>query len=1006
MGRGCRTLLNNALAVAALAAGPLLVTSALTPTAAHAQATVFAQPLVELIPMGEIAADGATPVTLRVIALGTDGAPLTGLSGKLSLGTVNEKITDLGGGVYEATLTPAAVTAAGLTSASFKAKGDGGSFNKDFLVRLVPANNRAITIVSNPPNLVLGQDASATLTFTLTGAAADAAEQGMLDVRSSSGTVANLTALGGGRYTALFTAPSQLFPHNALITVVDKRNPARSYGAAAIPMTGKASFPVVGLPGSMVMMKVADREFGPIQADASGRAQIPIVVPPGVNTATVTSVAGAQRSEEPMDLKIPVTKRVELFPNWAAIPSDNTQRTAVRAFVTTPTGQPDTAAKVRFSTTAGAVGEARHEGAGVYVAEFTPPYGAGSSAATVQVTVDDGSGAQSDSLTVNLAGARPSGLTLTPEPAILDPQAASFQLFARLAGKDGLGLSGSGIRIEAAGAAQQGTTRDLGNGDYQATFLPEGKGVIEVLGAVRATAGGNPLRHILVLPARDVVAADGVSTTALAVLTLDAWGHPVPGVPVQLKVSQGDAATPATVTTDDAGIAFVPMTSGRAAGAVRISATGGGRTGDGLVIQGPTSIALKDLPVAGTGSTQALVSSWDNLFKSVTIAREGTTGVVAASPFSAGPAGAVARLSMVAEPASVAPGGVVLLKLQAMDAQNRPVPGQQMQFVASAGIVGPLQEMGGGNYQAALTLPPGVTPTDVKVTAVTASGIAALISVPVSAGAVAAGGWGAPGPDAGTPVTPTPAQPVKEPKAPREAGDFPWMRVQGGFLSGLYSYQQAPSTAGGPLYSEKITVGGQITEPAGAVGFFLDARGYLPTFEYIGFDAGFRSNRWSMNLSEGFDEPIPDWLNNFNLTAIGRYPFEIGEKSRVHVGARLGFDINDFIYFTQEDTGDGNFDILYQQLVVFDTSVGAEIGAEFGPGFGIVGYEASFTDFSALYSSDIDVELGVSIGGTAFVSGRMGWLNRSTPLYNADKQEVGSIRDTFTSFGLGVGAQF
>ena len=112
------------------------------------------------------------------------------------------------------------------------------------------------------------------MTFTLAGPAGKAAEAGEESPCSSSGTVANITHLGNGRYSALYTAPPTLPPQRAH-HVIDKRNPDYSFGGVAIPLKGKANFPVVGKPNSNILLKIGDREFGPIPADAAGKARSP-----------------------------------------------------------------------------------------------------------------------------------------------------------------------------------------------------------------------------------------------------------------------------------------------------------------------------------------------------------------------------------------------------------------------------------------------------------------------------------------------------------------------------------------------------------------------------------------------------------------------------------------------------------------------------------------------------------------------------------------------------------
>ena len=290
---------------------------------------------------------------------------------------------------------------------------------------------------------------------------------------ASSGTVANITHLGNGRYSALYTAPTQLFPHSALITVVDKRNPDRSFGGVAIPLKGKANFPVVGKPNSNILLKIGDREFGPIPADAAGKAQIPIVVPPGVAQATVISVLNGQRTEDPLDLQIPATQRVKMVPTWATIPANDGRSTSCAPSSPAPTGRP-TPPPTCASTTAGTVSAATHAGGGIFVADFAP-YGLVATNATVQVVVEDPAGPQTDSLNISLSPALPDTLTLTAEPPVLAANAPSLQLFAKLAGRAGAGAAGNGLRLDIAGGSQQGPTSNLGNGDFSAAITPDGQ---------------------------------------------------------------------------------------------------------------------------------------------------------------------------------------------------------------------------------------------------------------------------------------------------------------------------------------------------------------------------------------------------------------------------------------------------------------------------------------------------------------------------------------------------
>ena len=1014
---GHRSLDSVVLALALAAAPASLTGLALAPSAAHAQprATLDA-PLLEMMPAGEVAADGETSVTLRFVALNPDGTPMTGMTGRAGVGGgVGGKLSEPEPGVYEATLTPAAATSAEDLTVSLKGRTADGSVEKQFALRVLPSDARAISVTASPDRMVLGADTNATVTFQLSGTAATAAADGDLSVLVSSGSLANLTPLGGGRYSGLYTAPDKLFPHNALFTAVDRRNPDRSFGAARLALVGKADFPINTAPNARVILKVGKREFGPIQADATGKAQVPIVVPPGVREATVVSVLpDGTRTEDPLDLQVPATQRVKLFPTWAGIPADGKRSVKLRAFVIRHDGATDPNATVVFTASRGTVGPVTHTGGGVYTADYTPPLADASGQAVIRARIDQPGETQEDSLTVNLTQVRPTGLALTPEPAVLDTNAKQFQLFARVAGPDGNGVPGSGLRIETIGAQQEGETKDLGAGDYQATFSPDGNAA-ELVVAARAMPAGNPLRHIVVVPSDDVVTSNGQDATALAVMTLDAFGHPVPEQTVQLSVTQGDAGVPASVTTDESGIGLVPLTAGTRAGAVRVRATSGAHQGEGLLLQFPRALSRgpkRTLPVSGTAASQAYQQGWDNLFESVVVARDGARAVVAGGINTA--VGLPAKVALTADPAAIAPGGRVKFTIKVTDANNRPVPGQTLTVVSSGGGAPVVEEVGGGTYTAMVDIPASMT-GPAQITAVTSTGVASVFTLPVLPGAPM-GYAEAPAEAAGTEAPAAEEEPKKEkkekkPKAekePREPGTFPLLRVGAGYTGGVYSYRQEPTVQGGPLYANAITVGGGVTDSqAGVAGVNLQARAWLPSLDALGADIRFRTVNWSISLPEGFEEPIGDWLTNLDVNLLGRYSYDINDDTRVYAGGRLGFDTNDFLYFTQSEAAeDGAFQINYQQLIVpFNTSFGAELGFEAGPLFGIAGYEAGFSDFSSLYSSEVDVELGYEIGSSAFIRAEFGRFGRFTPLYDSGAQEVGQVVDTLTSFGLSGGFQ-
>ena len=152
-------------------------------------------------------------------------------------------------------------------------------------------------------------------------------------------------------------------------------------------------------------------------------ARVPITVEPGAYNAKSITLINNQRLEDPLDLKVPHSRRVSLFPVGASVPADNSVTVPVRAYVTESNGTPDTKATVSFTVASGTVTEATHLGGGVYEAQWTPAFGSTEATASVQVSVADARPRYS--LDVTMVPGRAASLGLT-EPPTLAPGSSSF----------------------------------------------------------------------------------------------------------------------------------------------------------------------------------------------------------------------------------------------------------------------------------------------------------------------------------------------------------------------------------------------------------------------------------------------------------------------------------------------------------------------------------------------------------------------------------------------------
>ena len=1017
-----KTPSRSLLAALLFTGAPLLALSTAFPTVAIAQDAVFAEELVELLPGAEAIGDGATATTLYVLVMGKDGSPLAGFTGKASPTSGSAgKLEEVSPGLYSFDWTPPLVTEVTSATINFRGKtADKTAVNKRFTVSVVPPLASTMQIVSNPAQITLGQDASATITLNLSGGANQPLEGTDLVVRSSAGTVSNITHLGGGQFSALYTPPNKPFPHVAVLTFADKRSPGSIFGSFSLPLVGKASFPVSSAPNSRVMLRIGDREFGPVQADATGRANVPIVVPPGFSSATLVTIVSGQTSEEMLDLQLPATKRISLLPSAASIPADPSISIPIRVSIASPNGSPDSEAQVSFTTTAGQVSEARHEGDGIYVTDFTPPYGNASSQVTIQVSVADDRGAQNDSMTLNLVPARPASVALSTEPPMLASNAASVQVFAKVIGQDGIGISGRELSYAVTGARINGGTRDLGNGDYQTRMTTEGTNAgVDLTAMVSGSATANPVTQVLVLPSQAAVPSQ--ASSSVSVLTLDSFGYPVAGTAVTLKLD-GDGTLPTAVTTDANGFAQIYYTAGSSNGLARISATVGDHTGSAGIIQVPEALAagivagLPALPLSGSAASQATMTAWRSASPAVNVAREGATGSAAASAaIETNTIGPLARLVVLSEPSSAAPGGTITLKIRGTDASGKGVGGLTLDFVTSTGTLGTVTDLGDGNYQVPLVLGADAV-GEAKVTVASEDGtVVKLAKIPVTAPAAVAA-WGSQTTAPTTPVAVAepaaapaeeakPPKPPKAPKAPREPSEAPWLRVQAGYTGGLYKYSQQSLDVTGPIWENKISFGFDDTAAApSGPGVAIRGRAFAPGFTYLGADVSYSASRYAVRLDQqvGKELELADWIHDLNLVGVGRYPVELGGTT-LHAGVRLGVGLDDFMLYRQGTT-EGRIEFLYEPLITPSLQIGGEIGAEIGDSLFAVG-TIDLGAVPEVYRTDMHLMLGYSFMDSLYAHAGAGMIVRDIELSNESGNIVGELNDEFINFSVGIGYQ-
>jgi len=229
----------------------------------------------------------------------------------------------------------------------------------------------AAALSAQPGKLVLGKDAGADLTLRAPAGA-------QVALSASVGTVSAPTH-AGDHWSARFTPPPLKSPSVALVLAQIERDGARQLWWLSIPLSGSDTMVIETRPGASVRAEVAGMTVGPVTADGSGTARLPMVVPPGVNTATlhITDKLG-NSSDKQLDLEPPPFSRVRLA---ARSPGASTAAPVeVEIFVVKPDGTPDDDAKVELKADEGEASVRKRIDHGVYLGRYLAPQGKSGSA--------------------------------------------------------------------------------------------------------------------------------------------------------------------------------------------------------------------------------------------------------------------------------------------------------------------------------------------------------------------------------------------------------------------------------------------------------------------------------------------------------------------------------------------------------------------------------------------------------------------------------------------------
>ncbi|REG15419.1 hypothetical protein ATI61_1244 [Archangium gephyra] len=420
----------------------------------------------------------------------------------------------------------------------------------------------ALRLEASPRQLLSGRDTRITLTVSAPGLPPD------VRLACSAGRVLPARRSAPDTLQAAFVPPRTDTLAPILCAAVSPSSGA--HGTVVLEVQRRQVLPLSGLPPlGRVEVRIGDTLYGPVRANATGQAEVPVLLSPGVAQATVSTTAPGQPARQ-WPLSLPVSSRptVLLLAEESSLEADGERGLRVWAFGIDSRGEPLESVPT-FSRTGGTF-EAGRIAPGVHLGTLVPLSRATPGEAVL--TAQAGSGEPS-TLRVELrAGVKP---TLALEVETLEGGASGAFVHVSVHDARGRAMAGEPVRLQST-LGELGPVQDQGDGTYLARYrAPPGGGEerfvawIDGVPPVSVSATFLPIpRLTLALSGVErngrELPADGLSRVSLRISARDAKGLLAPdGTVLLLSTTLG--RLPSSVTTRE-GRATVELESVRRTG--------------------------------------------------------------------------------------------------------------------------------------------------------------------------------------------------------------------------------------------------------------------------------------------------------------------------------------------------------------------------------------------------------------------------------------------------------
>jgi hypothetical protein len=399
--------------------------------------------------------------------------------------------------------------------------------------------------------VILGQDQEVGVTLRVDEIKGTEDLPLMLEVNV--GSFGPVSRVGPGVFKTTYRLPKTLFPQVALVAAWRETGPEAPVDFLRIPLYGVTYVPVKAKPGAEVSVQAGMDPTPPTTVGRSGRVEVEVAVPPGVNQATISM---RERKNGPLvqrqvPIEVPPYNRLTAALVPKAILADGESWARLELFYDQP-GALLEPGEIKIQSS---IGSASHEGlrAGRHVYRYQPPADTTQPEVKFQISILADPVAQAVAK-LSLRLPPPARVVVRPpaEAIVADGKGAA-EVVVQVYAASGLTLPRQEVELTANGE-RVGAPRYRGDGRYAFAYLAPAKwpknGEIAFKAAIRGRPeiAGESKYHVepAAVPAGmtarftpDPVPADGRTEAEVIFEVSDAAGRPLKGAQLAFQAAAG-----------------------------------------------------------------------------------------------------------------------------------------------------------------------------------------------------------------------------------------------------------------------------------------------------------------------------------------------------------------------------------------------------------------------------------------------------------------------------------